>query len=524
MKEITEKDIPTLQGQRRFWAYNGLDCCVTREVWDVISPRLGPEQRATYAFERAMQAPAMAMMRRGVLVDVAARATAVGELKKDLIRLDQKLNADTIVAEVWDGKELETGYCPKGGLTKTGRRQRHVWPRGDAAESGEYRCERCGMPRYKRRPFNGNSSDQCWRLFYELLGLPVQHNKEGVASTDEECIERIGRKWPKYAKITGLILESRGTKKQLGFLAARLTVDNRFRQSINVGKPETGRFSSSKSPFGEGGNTQNIAEKHRRIFIADPGWDMVYADLEQAESRTVAYVAEDERYIQAHLSGDVHTFVSRLLWPNLPWNGDLKHDKKVAKEEPCPFDPDHDYRYNAKRCQHGLNYGLTPQGLAMWAHIPLAEAKKIYALYWEMFPGVRQWQIATAKQIKELGVITTPLGRRRQFFGRYWDPHTIRQGIAFVPQSMVADILNASLYAVWRAMDPERVQLLAQVHDAILAEVRVGDQEAVEAMRKLMTVPVPILGRVMTIPVEMQQGKNWGKYDAERNPGGLKVV
>jgi len=499
---------------QKHWAYNGLDCLATRMVWDAIHPMLSPEQRATYAFERALQAPAMTMMLRGTRVDIAERAKAIGRCNRELDVVQRVVNALPVVQEVWDLTRKETGECP----AEPGKK--HKWPRGEPDETRK--CERCGAARLQVKPFNPNSSDQCKHLFVDLHGLPPLQNKNHDESMDEEVIERIGRRWAKFKELTSHILKARGIAKQLGFLNSRLSDDNRFRQSVNVGGPETGRFSSSKNPYREGSNMQNIAEKSRAMFVPDPGWVLLYPDLEQAESRTVAYVAQDEEYIQAHLSGDVHTYVSRLLWPGLAWTGDLAADKKVAKETPCPFDPDHDYRYNAKRCQHGLNYGLTPKGLARWAHIPEAEARKVFEFYFKTFPGVWAWQQEQARLVRDVGVITTPLGRRRQFFGRPNDPHTVRQALAFTPQSMVADILNVALWVVWRDFDPERVQLLAQVHDAILCQAKVGDVEAIRLVADSMTIPVPIYGRVMTIPVEMQVGGNWGKR-SEENLKGLEV-
>ena len=143
---------------------------------------------------------------------------------------------------------------------------------------------------------------------------------------------------------------------------------------------------------------------------------------------------------------------------------------------------------------------------------------------------VRGLTTANESAVATTGAITTPLGRHRFFFGRRDDPHTARQAIAFIPQSMVADILNAALWWVWKDLDtvgPPRgvwdhpVELLAQVHDAILGQVWKGDDAALTQVLRRMTLPVEIGGRTMTIPVEMMRGKNWGKA-SDKNPGGLR--
>jgi len=49
--------------------YNGLDCCVTAEILDVLLPQLDDHTKATYAFSRALQGPVLEMQLRGILVD-----------------------------------------------------------------------------------------------------------------------------------------------------------------------------------------------------------------------------------------------------------------------------------------------------------------------------------------------------------------------------------------------------------------------------------------------------------------------
>jgi len=513
------------RGQLRDYAYNTLDCTGTRAVADVLLPRLTPQTGLTYSFERACQAPALAMMIRGVLVNLVVRDSELAELRRDLKKAAKASNKQPLIKEKWDGTELETGKC-KNSTRKDGR---HKWPRG--VPDAERRCETCNTPRVKRKDFNPNSHVQCWHLFYDILGIPVQKNKKGEESTDEFVLEKIARRWKQYAGLVDTILAVRGIKKQIGFVNSRLSSDGRFMSSFNVGAAWTGRWSSSKNPYREGSNLQNISERHRRMFMADPGKEMCYADLEQAESRTVAYDAEDEAYIKAHLSGDVHTYVCRMLWPDLDWTGDLTKDKVVAKANP-PWDlaPGHTWRFAAKRCQHGLNYGLSPQGIAAWAHIPLAEAKLVYERYFTEFAGVYGWQRAIAKMVKDQQALVNPLGRRCRLFGRPWDAHTYRQGLSFIPQSTVGDVLNLSLWGVWKNCDPQLIQLLGQVHDAILCEFDIeARDEAVVALTEHMTIPIPIKGRTMTIPVEIAIGRNWGHRQADPdkpgyNPNGIEAL
>ena len=525
---VSLKQAQGLKGQLRHWAYNALDCTGTREIMDNLHPMLDDDTRKIYAFERAVQAPAFAMSRRGIKINVEKRKEAARVVKRDLRKIEKRLNAMPEISRVWDNYVKVTGICPKS----TRKDNRHTWEKG-VEDTPKRKCVSCGTSRMTIAPFNPNSHHQCRHLLYDLLGLPLQFNKDKAVTTDDEALQKLSRKKPKTAKITDAILEARGLKKQLALLEARLTPDERFPISFNVGTAWTGRWSSSKSPFGEGGNGQNIAERHRHIFEADNGYTMCYADLKQAESNIVAHLAGDEGYIEAHASGDVHTYVTRIIWPDLPWTGDLAKDKAIAKQNP-EWDqaPGHGFRFQSKRIQHGCNYGLTPFGIAIIAHIPLEAAKQAFHAYHSGFPGIREWQRNIRKAVQGQEALVNPLGRKIRLFGRPWDEHTYKQGLSFLPQSAVADIINIAVWRVWKELEidgDELVQLLAQVHDALLFQYPDGrTDDVIPQVMKLMTVPVPILGadgkmRTARVETEAAIGKNWGKKN-DSNPNGLVEI
>jgi hypothetical protein len=506
-----------LKGQMRHWAYNALDTTGTLEIAENLLHELAGPSAKIYAFERALQAPAMSMMLRGVRTNTVLRDTMVTELRRELKKDVHALQKQ--VAEVWDGTEKETGLCPM----EFGKH--HKWPRG-VPDSPERKCERCGTSRIKPAAFNPGSPDQTFHLIFELHGIAPMTNKKGVESTDDDVLNRVAGKHPEVKPIITSILQARDKKKQLGSLSARLSPANRYHSSFNVGAAWTGRFSSSKNPFGWGGNLQNVAPRHRRVFLADPGFEIGYADYMQGESNLVAHMAGDEKYIEAHKLGDVHTYVTRYVWPELPWTGDLAKDKKIAKQNP-PWDlaEGHDYRFQCKRIQHGSNYGLTPFGISMIAQIPKQQATRAYENYMQEFDNIPAWQDWVREQVQGRKPLVNPLGRTVVLFGRPWDKHTWRQGLAFLPQSALADIDDIALWLVWHDLEEQGVQLLAQVHDALLHQFPTGRYDLEREVLQRMAIPVPVTDfrgktRLMTIGVESATGKNWGHKNAD-NPYGI---
>lgn len=113
------------------------------------------------------------------------------------------------------------------------------------------------------------------------------------------------------------------------------------------------------------------------------------------------------------------------------------------------------------------------------------------------------------------------MGRRRQFFGRKNDDKTLKEAIAFQPQSVVADILDKGLYNVWWNMP--KVQLLGQMHDAILIQYEESrEAEIIPKVTQQLVVPVQVGDYTMEIPSEAEVGWNWGAADKKgKNPDGL---
>lgn len=507
--------------------YGALDTIATLEIDNVLDQHMKPEDRRTMNFYLGVQAPALAMTVRGIKVDQSAREAKVAALQKDLRRVERDLAKHPDIKPIWDKTELNSGACaaPK---RKDGK---HSWPRG-VPDSAEKRCEACGASRLKIRPFKPSSDDDLKHLFYDLWKLKVITNKDGRVTTDKEAREKLRERSKPHAATIALIDEFAKIKKKLEFLAFNAP-DGRFHAGFNIGVTSTHRWSSNKDAFQRGSNAQNITEELRYIFTADDGYELCYADLKQAESNVIAHVAGDEGYIEAHAMGDTHTYVTRLVWPEgingQEWNwDDIKIDKAIATSaRPAWDDRDgHDYRFQAKAVQHGSNLGLTAFGLAIQKRIPVEAAREAQRRYFKAFPGIRNYQNMIRERVENQEPIINPLGVRFKLFGRPWDEGTYKEGLAVTPQSTVGHIVSIGVRRIWDNLP--KVQLLAQVHDAILFQFPKGRYDLVYDALEAMTVPVPITGvdgktRVVTIGTEAAVGRNWGHATAD-NPEGIREI
>jgi DNA polymerase-1 len=457
----------------RQWVYNGLDCCVTAEVLTELLSQLDNVTGSVYDLERDLQGPILDMNLRGVLVDMDARANAIQEYETIVTHLSE--NLETILSQ---GVGVER--------------------------------------------LNWRSPKQLEYLFYEVMGLPPVRF-QGRSTVNRDALEKLSATYFLVEPIISHILALRDLGKKISVLKTSIDPDNRIRTSFNIAGTNTGRLSSSFSEFGEsGGNLQNVEQRLRRIFISDPGKKFAYIDLEQAESRAVGAIQwnlfKDGRYLDACESGDLHTSVCRMAWPNLPWTGHLATDREVAE---TPFYRQHSHRHMAKVLGHGTNYGGSPQTMEKHTKVPRDVISRFQSVYIPAFAH-REWWAYVRTQLREVGVLTFLSGRRRQFFGRAINDDVVRAAIAADPQGSIGDTLNRGMLKVWRL---NICDLLLQVHDAILVQYdQEKEDEILPQLLKAIEVPIELeYGRTLLIPSEAKVGWNWADA-APNNPDGLKKL
>ena len=458
--------------------YCGLDCCLTVEIFEELEKQYpGSTTSGIYSFERAIQGPYLDIMTRGFATDEISRREAAEGLHKQMDHALEVLNEFAFA--IWD------------------------------------------------KPLNPNSPKQLQEFFYGAMHLPeIWISQKGVRklSTNREVLEKLFDQYPHSRPFVNAILEFRDCNKQLNIMEMEIDSDKRFRTSYNIAGTETGRPSSSENAFGTGGNAQNIAPALRYVFVADPGYKLGVIDLEQVEARDVGFFCgclfDDWRFLDACERGDLHTENAKLIWPERPWTGEAKADKELASQI---FYRDFSFRDMAKRGGHLSNYYGTAWTAARSLKVPIAIMEEFQARYIrggrdkagrEIVPAyacIARWWQWTAEQLQTTHSLTTPFGRKRHFFGRPNDDTTLREAIAFLPQSTTADRMNLGLWRTW--MGERRVQLLAQTYDSITFQFKEDSNvdEIIENILGLLAVELHSnSGRRYSVPGEAKVGWNWG--------------
>lgn len=470
-----------LNNTESLFVYNGLDTMVTREVFDVLIRQASPSALETYAFSRSLQGVVLDMNMRGLLVDEERRVETIRAYRQDIARLTENVNR-----LVRDG----IGYA---------------------------------FPESRTRKYEWPSDDQLKTLFYDILGIPEirKRNTNGdlVRTVDHDALERLEHYF--YAEpIVHHIFTLRDLGKKVSFLSTDIDTDGRLRTSFNIAGTKTGRFASSFSDFGTGTNLQNIENRLRAVFISDPGYKFCNIDLEQADARVVGAIHwnlfRDNRYLDACESGDLHTNVARAGFPHLQWTDDPVRNRAIADGH---FHRSFNYRDAAKRLGHGTNYQGQPDKMSRATHIQISNIIAFQKAYLKQFPAFPLWWDWVERQIRDVRRMTTLLGRQRYFFGHYADPDTIREAVAYEPQSVTADTINRGLLTVWRELGTT-CQLLNQVHDSILFQFPEQlEHEIVPRALALVEQTITLKeGRPFTIPAAAKTGYNWSDYHPTQNP------
>lgn len=467
-----EADLSSLDDFDRACCYNGLDVCVTHDVFAAIEPNLDATTAATYAFSRALQGPVLEMRIRGVLIDQVRKMEVIDQLSATADLIERRLYR--LVHEGW------------------------------------------GMP-----SFNHNSHADLQSLFYHHLNLrPI--TRYGRPTTDRGAREKL-EAYPEATQLVRHINALTEIGDKISVLRTEIDPDGRIRTSYNIAGTSTGRFSSSLSEFGTGGNLQNVEESLRSIFIADPGYKLAKCDAKSGESFCVGAIEwnrfGDGRYLDACESGYIHESVAKMVWPDLGWTGDWAIDAEIAKR---PFYRDHNYRFMCKKLGHGSNYNGKPFTLAEQSKLPIDIVANFQREYFRAFPAHQRWQADVDNQLRRHGHLTSLTGRKRWFFGRRTDPATLREAIAFDPQCSLADIVNLAMLRIWRE---RRVIILMHDHDALtFMYPEEQEDEIVPWLLEHLVVPIKLEnGRTLRIPYDVEVGWNKGHFNVNTNPDGLRA-
>ena len=225
---------------------------------------------------------------------------------------------------------------------------------------------------------------------------------------------------------------------------------------------------------------------------------MLAADYSQIELRIMAHLSGDEGLLRAFIAGqDIHRATAAEVFA-------VDSPERVSTEQ----------RRSAKAINFGLIYGMSAFGLARQLGIERSAAQTYVDLYFQRYPGVREFMDRIRVDAKEKGFVETVFGRRL-----YLPEINVRNGqrraaaertaINAPMQGTASDIIKKAMLAVdgWIQSKAPPVRMIMQVHDELVFEIQEDflDQARIEIrsfMESAAELAVPLL-------VDVGVGDNW---------------
>jgi DNA polymerase-1 len=348
--------------------------------------------------------------------------------------------------------------------------------------------------------FNVNSTLQLRSVLYDRLGLtPGRKTKTGF-STDAATLEKLRGQHP----IVDALLRYREVEKLRSTygesLLAEVADDGRIHATFQQTVARTGRLSSDRP------NLHNIpvrteeGRRLRRAFIPAQGHSFLVADYDQIELRVIAHLSKDPGLVSAFAERrDVHRATAAQVFAVPP--------EEVTAAQ----------RNRAKMVSYGLAYGMEAYGLARRLSIETPEAQSILDAYFEAFPAVRAYMDETVAQARSKGYTETLFGRRRPLPDLHSPNRNLRmaaerQAMNAGIQGLAADLFKVALVRLDGALEGGGLaaRLVLQVHDEVLVEVPVGEEEAVgDLVPRVMSDVAEVVGLAVPLEVSSAWGSSW---------------
>ncbi len=284
------------------FVYNGLDCCYTRELDDILEATLREEGMWDFYVRHyaMMFEPLLRTMRHGIRTDVERQKEYAKRLRIEMGETHQKLNElagfelfaveektgwREPTREEWSSlinDEMKYLYDQSTWVFKSSEDvalepstppSKHInrEARDKLKEAGfVYMMSgtNAGKIRHKKTRTKKDFSKSALSKFFhdkEYLGLPKQFKmrkdkygrKKRTESLDEDSIRKLMNKFARAVEPGKLLLQFREKKKELDYVRGAWDKDGRIRCTYKM-LTNAGRLASAKNPMGKGYNLQNI--------------------------------------------------------------------------------------------------------------------------------------------------------------------------------------------------------------------------------------------------------------------------
>ena len=460
-------------------AYCGDDCVGTWRLNEYLDKNMNPGQKGYY---NTLELPVMQLLyqmeEKGVTVDVEY----FKELKIDLQKDAEKLLSDLIFLVGKRGFVVpHKKSCPKK------KEHTHVFNPGSPKEVLQA-LQQFGFGQMVK---TYKKETKTWEEHFEIIAGTAKADLEPYRA--DEFVSLL-LEYRKVNKVIGTFLEAwleLPTLPKIHTTFSQVSFDDETGDWKGI---RTGRLSSKEPNLQQiskaGDDDEETTGKALRSgFIASPGKELLVFDFDQFQYRILAHYTQEPVLLEAFRRGeDVHEATGKALFEKT----------SIVKKE----------RSIAKNCNFGAVFGAQAEKIAAVANIPLGDAEKFLAKYWQRLPGVTRWIERTKMLAHVHKSVKTILGRvipLPEIDSRNpWDrAHAERTAVNYIIQGGEADIIKLGMLQI----AAKGYMPILQVHDELHFEVEPSDRE--NAIKVIQSTLENIVQLSIPIVANGGYGANW---------------
>lgn len=345
-------------------------------------------------------------------------------------------------------------------------------------------------------------------LFHKLAiqnTADVRLTDSGSESTDEDQLKYFEDAHPVVPHIIAWRKAQKLKSTYADKIPRLLDERGRIHTTFAATRTATGRLASRNV------NLQNIparTEEGRMIragFVAREGWRLVARDLSQIEMRGAAHYSGEPSWVEGFQDPkfDVHNQNTVDMF-----GLNARQIETMGGYGGATFKLK--YRLPAKTLGFGVLYCMGPKGLqAAWVKFgvgfkSIKFCERFIDRFYEARPYIKLWQEAQFRRARQFGMVWDLLGRVRlipqnkSVLG--WVQREGERQAANMPiQSLAQGILKLAMAELQDWVDDynrgdERVRMVLQIHDELMAEVREDAvEDYVEAVTRIMEGACPMV-------------------------------
>lgn len=398
---------------------------------------------------------------------------------------------------------------------------------------------------------NWNSHPQVREVLFKKLQLRCSvKTDKGLQSTGEDALVELKDQHPVAAQL----VKYRELEKFLGTYIEgwkEFTWQGRLYLGYKIHGTVTGRYSSRLHQVPRDGTIRNLV-------TAPPGWVFCQSDLSQAELRIAAELSRDMQLVTCFRPGGLDVHWSTLLYmvgsgrsreyyePAIQTAQTLAGVRKLTLGEAIEIlgEKGHnaaidvwkgwkEARKKAKAINFGFVFGMYENKFIQQAKTKYDwdctydEAHDFRTAYFELYQGILPWHEKQKRLVKADGSVRNLFGRLRRLPGIYSSDKELRsecerQAINSPVQGTIGDWKAAALVEIENTLDPDKLRIVGEHHDAILMIIRPEfKDETLPQVRQIMRSPTALktfnITNAVPMDSEIEIG-NWGAGAAYHDP------